>query len=122
MPRPRACQAASLARGHRPASVVVHDLHNQHVNQVRRSVRTGTTVELDEAELLLSQSASQDKVLELRDLDRALGQLPAEQRAVILLVGLEGMSYGDVAGARHPDGTVRSRLSRGRLALRVLMG
>ena len=96
-------------------------LHNQHVNEVRRSVRRGITVELSDTELLLRQSPSQDKVLELRDLDRALGQLPAEQRAVILLVGLEGMSYGDVSAVLGiPVGTVRSRLSRGRLALRVL--
>jgi RNA polymerase sigma-70 factor (ECF subfamily) len=60
----------------------------------------------------------------LRDLDRAVAKLPGEQRAaVILLVGLEGMRYDAVAeivGA--PVGTVRSRLSRGRDALRQLMG
>jgi RNA polymerase sigma-70 factor (ECF subfamily) len=97
-------------------------LHNQYVNNVRRSVRTGVTVEFDETDLLLSQSANQEAGLTLRDLDRALGQLPAEQRAVILLVGLEGMSYDDVAAVVGvPTGTVRSRLSRGRLALRELM-
>src|SRR6202035_4644992 len=60
-------------------------LHNQHVNIVRRAIRAGPTVELGESELLLSQPASQENHLELRDLDRALGQLPAEQRATILL-------------------------------------
>jgi RNA polymerase sigma-70 factor (ECF subfamily) len=99
-------------------------LHNQYVNQVRRSVREGATVELSEiTPLLLSRSASQEKCLELRDLDRALGRLPAEQRAAILLVGLEGMSYVDAAAVLGiPAGTVRSRLSRGRDALRELMG
>ena len=98
-------------------------LHNQHVNQIRRSVRMGVTVELDKAELLLSRPAEQEKRLELRDLDRALGRLPAEQRAVIFLVGLEGMPYADVGAVLGiPTGTVRSRLSRGRLALRRLMG
>jgi RNA polymerase sigma-70 factor, ECF subfamily len=97
-------------------------LHNQHVNEVRRSVRRGITVELSDTELLLRQSPSQDKVLELRDLDRALGQLPAEQRAVILLIGLEGMPYAAVSEVLGiPIGTVRSRLFRGRLALRRLM-
>jgi RNA polymerase sigma-70 factor (ECF subfamily) len=71
----------------------------------------------------MSRPADQDKRLELRDLDRALGRLPAEQRAVILLVGLEGMPYSAVAEVLEiPTGTVRSRLSRGRLALRQLMG
>jgi RNA polymerase sigma-70 factor (ECF subfamily) len=98
-------------------------LHNQHVNQIRRSIRMGTTVELDQAAPLASRPADQEKRLELRDLDRALGRLPAEQRAVILLVGLEGMPYS-AAGAilGIPTGTVRSRLSRGRLTLRRLMG
>jgi RNA polymerase sigma-70 factor (ECF subfamily) len=61
--------------------------------------------------------------LQLRDLERALAQLPAEQRQVILLVGLEGMRYEEVATVLGiPIGTVRSRLSRGRESLRVLMG
>src|SRR5579863_6525856 len=100
-------------------------LHNQYVNQVRRSVRTGATVEFyDEiAPVALSRPASQEKRLELRDLDRALARLPQEQRAVILLAGLEGMPYGDIAAVLGvPVGTVRSRLSRGRSALRELMG
>jgi len=98
-------------------------LHNQYVNNVRRSIRSGTTVEFDEAtDLPLKLPATQEKRLELRDLDRALGQLPAEQRAVILLIGLEGMPYCDVATALGiPVGTVRSRLSRGRDTLRRLM-
>jgi RNA polymerase sigma-70 factor (ECF subfamily) len=51
-----------------------------------------------------------------------LAQLPLEQRQVILLVGLEGMSYEDTAGiVSFPIGTVRSRLSRGRDALRKLL-
>jgi Sigma-70, region 4 len=33
----------------------------------------------------------------LRDLDRAMGELSEEQRQVILLVGLEAMSYEEVA-------------------------
>jgi hypothetical protein len=67
--------------------------------------------------------ADQGKRLELRDLDRALARLPEEQRTVILLVGLEGMRYEAVAEVIGvPVGTVRSRLSRGREALRRLMG
>jgi RNA polymerase sigma-70 factor (ECF subfamily) len=56
------------------------------------------------------------------ELERALAQLPLEQRQVILLVGLEGMSYQDAAGVLTiPVGTVRSRLSRGRDVLRRLL-
>ena len=55
-------------------------------------------------------------------MERALGELPDEQRQVILLVGLEGMSYEEAAAVLDvPVGTIRSRLSRGREALRKLM-
>src|ERR1700676_2726639 len=93
-------------------------LHNQFVNSVRKGVREGQAVQIIEAEPSLSRSGSQEKRLELRDLDRALAKLPEEQRTAILLVGLEGMPYqtaADIIGV--PVGTVRSRLSRGREAL-----
>jgi len=98
-------------------------LHNQYVNQVRRSVREGAAVGLTETEPLLTRPPHQSRRLELRDLERALARLPEEQRSVILLVGLEGMRYEEVAAVLGvPLGTVRSRLSRGREALRRLMG
>ncbi len=79
-------------------------------------------MELDEAPQLTVQSNAIPS-LELRDLERAIGKLPAEQREVILLVGLEGMAYEEVATVLNvPVGTVRSRLSRGRDQLRRLMG
>jgi RNA polymerase sigma-70 factor (ECF subfamily) len=98
-------------------------LHNQYVNQVRRAVREGVSVMVDDVEPLLTTAPAQGKQLELRDLERALGMLPHEQRSVILLVGLEGMRYEEVAEIlKVPVGTVRSRLSRGRDMLRQLMG
>jgi RNA polymerase sigma-70 factor, ECF subfamily len=98
-------------------------LHNQYVNQVRRAVREGAAVGLSETEPLLTRAPQQGKRLELRDLERAIAKLPDEQRSVILLVGLEGMRYEEVAEVLGvPVGTVRSRLSRGRDALRRLMG
>ena len=98
-------------------------LHNQYVNQVRRSVREGAAVGLSDTEPLLTRAPHQGKRLELRDLERAIAKLPQEQRSVILLVGLEGMRYEEVAEVLGvPVGTVRSRLSRGREALRRLIG
>ena len=98
-------------------------LHNQYVNQVRRAVREGAAVGLSETEPMLARAPHQGKRLELRDLERAIGKLPHEQRSVILLVGLEGMRYEEVAEILDvPVGTVRSRLSRGREALRRLIG
>ena len=61
--------------------------------------------------------------LTLSDLDRALGQLPEEQRALILLIGLERLSYADAATAlRMSASSMRFRLSRARAELRRLMG
>jgi len=98
-------------------------LHNQYVNTVRRSVREGTVVEVSDTEPTLVAPAVQTKRLELRDLERALSKLPGEQRQVLLLVGMEGLRYEEVAEILSvPVGTVRSRLSRGRDALRALMG
>ena len=98
-------------------------LHNQYVNQVRRAVREGAVVGLSETEPMLMRAPHQARNLELRDLERAIAKLPEEQRAVILLVGLEGMRYEEVAEVLDvPVGTVRSRLSRGRDALRRLIG
>jgi hypothetical protein len=60
--------------------------------------------------------------LSLRDLDRALARISEEHRQVILLIGLEGTSYGEAASILDvPIGTIRSRLSHGRESLRTLM-
>src|SRR6185295_11742102 len=97
-------------------------LHNQHVNDVRRSVREGVTVAVDEMAPVLTVHSGAMAALELRDLEAAIGKLAPEQRQVILLVGLEGLQYEEVALILGvPVGTVRSRLSRGREQLRRLM-
>jgi RNA polymerase sigma-70 factor (ECF subfamily) len=98
-------------------------LHNQYVNHVRRAVREGSAVGLSDNEPMLTSAPNQGKRLELRDLERAIARLPEEQRSVLLLVGLEGMRYEEVATVLNvPVGTIRSRLSRGREMLRQLMG
>src|SRR5438045_6542540 len=97
-------------------------LHNQHVNDVRRSVREGINVAVEEMAPVLTVQSNAVAVLQLRDLEAAMARLPQEQRQVILLVGLEGMRYEEVAEILGvPVGTVRSRLSRGRAQPRRLM-
>jgi RNA polymerase sigma-70 factor (ECF subfamily) len=98
-------------------------MHNLYINEVRRASREGVPVAIEDAAPALTVKPNALPSLELRDLDRAMHQLPESQRQVILLVGLEGMSYEQVAAVMDtPVGTVRSRLSRGRDALRSLMG
>jgi RNA polymerase sigma-70 factor (ECF subfamily) len=98
-------------------------LHNENVNDVRRAVREGVHVDIEEdVALVLSVQPRAMASLELRDLEAAIGKLAPEQRQVVLLVGLEGMKYEEVALILGvPIGTVRSRLSRGRDQLRRLM-
>jgi RNA polymerase sigma-70 factor (ECF subfamily) len=97
-------------------------LHNQNVNEVRRSVREGLSVAVEDVAPILTIAPNAGATLQLRDLERAISALPEEQRQIILLVGLEGMRYEEVARVLNiPIGTVRSRLSRGRETLRRLM-
>jgi RNA polymerase sigma-70 factor (ECF subfamily) len=97
-------------------------LHNQHVNDVRRSVHEGVQVAVEELAPVLIVHPNALATLTLRDLEAAIAKLPQEQRQVILLVGIEGMRYEEVAQILGiPVGTVRSRLSRGREQLRRLM-
>ncbi len=93
-------------------------MHNVFINQLRAR----RELALDEAVEDGLRSAPQSDPLELRDLDAALRRLPVEQREVLLLVGLEQLSYAEVSKALGiPAGTVMSRLSRGRERLRAVM-
>lgn len=97
-------------------------MHNQFVNDVRRSARVGIAVDIDDFHNVMASTSDASASVLLRDLERGLAGIAVEQRQAILLVGLEGMSYEEAATVLGvPIGTVRSRLSRGRDALRKLM-
>lgn len=95
-------------------------MHNLHVDGRRRDRRIDF---LDDDDLpALAQRPAQGDALELRDLERALALLPQDQREVLLLVGLEELSYAEVARAlKIPQGTVMSRLSRARTRLKAIL-
>src|SRR5437762_5903204 len=97
-------------------------MHNQNVNNVRRDIRGSAAVDIERLSTTLPATTDPSASREMVELDRALARLPLGQQQVILLVGLEGMSYEDTAGILSiPVGTVRSRLSRGRDTLRQLL-
>lgn len=57
-----------------------------------------------------------------RDIERALGSLVEDQRAALLLVVLEGLSYREVAEIQGvPIGTVMSRLARARIQIKAYL-
>ncbi len=57
------------------------------------------------------------------DIEQALGTLPVDQRAAIVLVDVEGYSVAEAAAALSvAEGTVKSRCARGRAKLALLLG
>src|SRR6266850_2151600 len=97
-------------------------MHNQYVNIVRRAMREESTIDIEQMSASLVATTDPTASRQLRELEASLARLSGEQREVILLVGLEGMSYESAAQVLGvPVGTVRSRLSRGRDALHRLM-
>lgn len=94
-------------------------MHHLYLNQ-RRSAPPLPVVDIDTLhEGLQAPARDTDGAL---DLERCLLRLPAEQRAVLLLVALEDMAYADAARVLQiPVGTVMSRLARARARLRELM-
>lgn len=96
-------------------------LRNLHINAIRRR-QNHVDIDGEGQGDIGAAAGTQITRLELRDLRRALQRLPAEQRDVVLLVGLEGISYGEAAEILGISiGTVKSRLSRGRRVLRLMM-
>ena len=94
-------------------------MHNLYLNQ-RRTLAPVQWQDIETVEdRLQAPGDASDTTL---DLERCLQQLPAEQRAVLLLVTLEDMDYAEVARVLQvPVGTVMSRLSRARARLKELM-
>lgn len=96
-------------------------MHNLYLNQQRPQANAPrAVVDVDDLQNdLHAPAAGTDTRI---DLQRCLLLLPADQRAVLLLVTLEDMAYEDVARVLAiPIGTVMSRLSRARARLRELM-
>lgn len=97
-------------------------MHNIHANDTRRRGSRPASVPIDNQDGHHARPASQHSRIAGLEMAAALEELPADQRQVILLVALEGMSYGEVAETVGvAQGTVMSRLSRGRERLRRLM-
>jgi RNA polymerase sigma-70 factor (ECF subfamily) len=94
-------------------------MHNQFVDRLRAQ-RSRPEDSMGDDLPEWPQRPMQTDQLEVRDLDRCLQRLSPEQRAVLLLIAVEELSYQDAATALGvPIGTVMSRLSRARDKLRI---
>ena len=106
--------------GENPRKWLFSILHNHYVDLLRRTSRRPAHVSIDAGDFVPSTLAADAGIR--HDLDNGLQALSEDQRQVLLLVGLEGMSYAETADLLDiPIGTVMSRLARGRERLRVLM-
>jgi RNA polymerase sigma-70 factor (ECF subfamily) len=98
-------------------------LYHAHVSGRRREARRARL--LGEFAGLAEQATAAhapDSALQCAEVLQHLDSLPEEQRATLLLVGVEGLGYEETARVLGvPVGTVMSRLSRGRERLRRLI-
>jgi RNA polymerase sigma-70 factor (ECF subfamily) len=96
-------------------------LHNVRIDLLKQKMRTGTQVPVDDANLVAVEASQSDRFA-CRQVVEAIRYLSEEHREVLLLVGLEGMSYREAAEILGLKiGTVMSRLSRARAALRKMV-
>lgn len=96
-------------------------LRNLYLSQMRRARFKGEWDDLV-ADRLLAAPASQDRHVELTDMQRALLHLPRPQREALILVGAGGFAYEEAADiCQVAVGTIKSRVARGRVALESLL-
>ncbi|SHK00937.1 RNA polymerase sigma factor [Paraburkholderia terricola] len=126
----RACvraleRAHQLQPGTAPLSWMFSIVQSTWINELRaRSVRSrsGSDWDDDFLETVADPAARTPEQQAMHgQIVKAVQQLPDAQRVVMLLVGVEGLSYNEAAEALDvPIGTIMSRLSRARQAIGAL--
>jgi RNA polymerase sigma factor (sigma-70 family) len=108
--------ALSWLTKNRPRTVTyIDDLNAAEQQELEYEGLHGTKIETPEEAALLKADAE--------EIQKALAQLPAQYREVIVLREINQMNYRDIAEITNvPIGTVMSRLSRGRNLLMALLG
>lgn len=92
---------------------------NVWIDKVRAAkVRSAAPLEDADSHAAIDGSRAAEVRLSFADTVRALAELPEEQRVVVALVAIDGMSYRDAAHVLEvPIGTLTSRLARARMAM-----
>lgn len=94
-------------------------LRNCHINEIRRGQRARAMGEMSSDYDMVPTPASQEAHISLLEVRDAYLNLSEEHREVLLLVAIEGLRYEEAATVLEVAvGTIRSRLSRARQALR----
>lgn len=97
-------------------------MHNVNISNARRNKHIGAPIDPDIAAATLSTAPSQEDPLMLKALEKAMQIIPDTQRVAVILAGVEGLSYEEISEQLNvPVGTIKSRVSRGRDALRTAL-
>ena len=115
-----AYRSADRFRGESAVTTWLHRIVvNACLDRIRRRAAR-PTVPLVETTPVPVPAVDSDTVLDVR---AALQRLPADQRAALVLVEVQGYSVAEAAAILGiPDGTVKSRCARGRARLAALLG
>lgn len=98
-------------------------MHNLHIDMVRHKARRGASVPLEDMPEQPSQAGGQEAHLNVKAVLEEIDNLPHEQRDVMILVGIDELSYAEAANVLSiPLGTLMSRLHRARGKLRERLG
>lgn len=96
-------------------------LHNAFCSEIRRWKSRGPHVDFDEVAPTFVVAADQEEAVMSQDVVVCLERLSEWERQVLLLVGVEGLSYEEAARVMAVElGTVKSRLFRARDKFRRL--
>lgn len=102
----------------KPRAYLMCLVHNAFID-LRRSAKIQDADAVDE----LSVPGLQELQITCQEVLRAIQTLPVAHRRVLLMAGVEGLSYTDMAqNLGVAEGTVTSRLARARVALRAKLG
>lgn len=97
-------------------------LHNLYIDELRRRRSQGIQQDIEKLVDDLELSDPSPEPGHMRDFLRAINALSSDHRQILLLAGLEELSYREIAAELDlPIGTVMSRLARARERLRELM-
>jgi RNA polymerase sigma-70 factor (ECF subfamily) len=114
-------RAADLREADRLGPWLRRIVHNLFLDEMRRRTARGVPVDMADFADDMAMSVTSDGG-EAADLLRAASRLSEDHRHILVLVGVEALSYREVADELGvPIGTVMSRLARARRALRALM-
>jgi RNA polymerase sigma-70 factor (ECF subfamily) len=97
-------------------------LHDAFLSTLRRVGEARATVQSDETACAPGHVGDQLIGDELVAVQRAFRELAEEHRQILFLCAVEGLKYREVAAILNlPIGTIRSRLSRARAAMQLLL-